>query len=144
MTAAIYTRVSLDEQVKHGVSLAAQEAACLAYCARAGLLSYEALAAVNQPLMAEREQLQAKLDAQAEDATDAVAELARALGKRGVLRALRRADGDTQLAALGALIERVELHQGRRVVFVCRGLPDVERVLPRYYSAKRGVTDVGF
>ena len=121
MTAAIYTRVSLDEQVKHGVSLAAQEAACLAYCARAGLLSYEALAAVNQPLMAEREQLQAKLDAQAEDATDAVAELARALGKRGVLMALRRADGDTQLAALGALIERVELHGGGRMRVVYRG-----------------------
>jgi hypothetical protein len=71
--------------------------------------------------MAEREQLQAKLDALAGDGTDALIEALRGLGKRGVLRALRRADGDTQLAALGALVERVELHGGGRMRVVYRG-----------------------
>ena len=37
------------------------------------------------------------------------------------LRGLRRADGDTQLAALGALVERVELHGGGRMRVVYRG-----------------------
>ncbi len=37
------------------------------------------------------------------------------------MRALRRADGDTQLAALGALVERVELHGGGRMRVVYRG-----------------------
>jgi len=32
-TAAVYTRVSTDEQARHGVSLDAQREACLAYCA---------------------------------------------------------------------------------------------------------------
>lgn len=36
-TAAIYTRVSTDEQVRHGVSLDDQRARCLDYCARSGL-----------------------------------------------------------------------------------------------------------
>jgi hypothetical protein len=36
--AAIYTRVSTDEQARHGVSLEAQREACLAYCARSGLV----------------------------------------------------------------------------------------------------------
>ena len=55
------------------------------------------------------------------DGTDALIEALRSLGKRGVLRALRRADGDTQLAALGALVERVELHGGGRMRVVYRG-----------------------
>ena len=38
-----------------------------------------------------------------------------------MLRGLRRADGDTQLAALGALIESVELHGERRMRVVYRG-----------------------
>jgi hypothetical protein len=36
--AAIYTRVSTDEQARRGVSLEAQREACLAYCARSGLV----------------------------------------------------------------------------------------------------------
>lgn len=53
--------------------------------------------------------------------TDAMIEALRGLGRRGVLRALRKADGDTQLAALSALIERVELHGGGRLRVVYRG-----------------------
>ena len=36
-TAAVYTRVSTDEQARRGVSLEAQREQCLAYCAQAGL-----------------------------------------------------------------------------------------------------------
>ncbi len=78
--------------------------------------------------MAEREQLQARLDAAAQDAGDAIAEALRELGKRGVLRALQRASADTQLAALTAVFARVEVHPGGvlRVVHSGGVLPDVE------------------
>lgn len=86
-----------------------------------GLLSYEALAAVNQPLMAEREKLQAALDALAGDNTDAMIEALRALGKRGALQKARRADADVQMAALQMLFARVEVHPGGVLRFVYAG-----------------------
>jgi hypothetical protein len=137
MIAAVYVRVSTDEQAQHGVSLAGQLAACteraaeLAGNARAfggGLLSYEALDSVNKPLMAERARLQAALDAQASDPGDSVADAARALGKSGLLRLVRESDADAQLAFLSVLFDRVEVLPGRvlRVVHSGGVLPDVE------------------
>ena len=55
------------------------------------------------------------------DGTDALIEALRSLGRRGVLRAARKASPDAQLAMLGALIESVELHGERRMRVVYRG-----------------------
>lgn len=89
----------------------------------------------------------ARLEGLALDAAPANVDLWRQverLGVSGLLGKVRSGSVEAQLTFLLGIYERVDLHPGGRVVFICRGLPNVERILPKYYSETRGVTDVGF
>ncbi len=157
--AAIYTRVSTDEQARRGVSLEAQREACLAYCARSGLvvaavivdlearqlrnleamqagaLTPDLLAQANRPLVEEHARLSeelAALEAGARTPGQWV-KLGAGAGERLVAR-LRKADAEKQLAVLEQLVARVEVFPGRLVVRHPEDLlPPVELPLPRYY-----------
>jgi transcriptional regulator with XRE-family HTH domain len=96
-----------------------------------------------QPLRAEK----ARLESSAVDAGPVNVGLWRAmerLGGEGLLVNIREGPLEGQAEFLRSVYSRVELLPGKRVVFHAQGLPPVERVLPRYYSEARGVTDIGF
>lgn len=95
------------------------------------------------PLRAEK----ARLEALAVDAGPVNVGLWRAierLGVEGLLGRVREGPLEGQAEFLRSVYQRIELLPGKRVMFNAHGLPPIERVLPRYYSERRGVTDPGF
>jgi len=124
-SAAVYTRVSTDEQARHGVSLEAQLEARLVELER---LQVEAVGAALP----------------GEGATDALAAWTRR-GTGRMLEALRAGPVEGQLAALRALYERVEVGAG--VLTFRYRLPVLEaatRAIPKYWCPSKGCTKVGF
>jgi site-specific DNA recombinase len=102
----------------------------------------DVVTAANAPLVAEREELRAQLDA---DAPPPEVHAWRKLRGHSVIERVRAQDAETQLAFLFSIYDRVVLwHDEVEFHYVGNACPPARRALPRYYAPNRGRADVGF
>ena len=114
--------------------------------AHRGALTLDLLERHNAPLVTERQQLTTRLHKQAEQ-TVGTTEMEGLVGVDigDLLGQLRQCGAVDQLTFLGKLYDRIDLHQNRLVFHHKYGLmPPGERILPKYYAPRRGITEVGF
>ena len=109
------------------------------------LISDADFVAMNAPLMEEEDRLrQALSNDQLRDELGILEDFLQQDASALVAR-MQAASVEQQVVLLRGIYERIELLPGKlRFVLASGALDPIERPLPRYYSPKRGVTELGF